>query len=243
MQLTKDMDKSMLTLVLTSFGIIVILNFIPILNVVLFPFKLFSTFVHETFHGVAAIVTGGSWVKFAVNFNTSGVAYTRPGLMMVIAPAGYLGTSLMGGILLLLSARMANAAKKVLVTIGLVMMTITFIFAESWFSTTGLVGIIFGAFILLMGLFVNKPIAAFLLNFLAVTLCMNAIIDVKNLFSHTSAGAGFNDAVAMNRMIPIGAMTWSIIYIALSLLITYIFVKKALRGPTDHTKTDVRGIL
>ncbi len=242
MELTKKMNKSMLTLLLTSFGVILILNFIPYLNVVLYPFKLFSTFVHETFHGVAAILTGGSWERFAVNFNTSGVAYTRPGLMMIIAPAGYLGTSLMGGILLLLSARRINMAKKILVIIALTMITITVIFAESWFSTTGLVGIVFGLLILLIGLFANKAVAAFSLNFLAVTLCLNALLDVKNLFAHTSAQAGNNDAVAMNRIIPVGALTWSIIYIAISIFITYFFLKRSLKGPVDQTTTDVKGI-
>ena len=71
------MNKSMLVAVLFAFCITVVLTFIPILNKVLYPFKLFSTFVHESSHGLASIITGGAWKSFVINVDTSGYAITQ----------------------------------------------------------------------------------------------------------------------------------------------------------------------
>ncbi len=227
-----NMDKSMMTMVLITFVISIVISFLPLVNVLLYPFKLFATFVHESCHGLAAIATFGKWKEFTVSTNTSGLAMTQGGLRMIIIPAGYLGASLIGGILLLLSSKRGRA-NVILIILSLIMAAITLIFARNWVSIV--VGLGFGIAFFSIGSFTKGFLPAFTLNFLAVNLSLNALTDVKTLFVHTTANAGNNDAVAMHReVLGIGSLTWAIIYIACSLLITYIFLKKSLKKGTEQ---------
>jgi len=68
-----------------------------------YPFRLFVTMIHELGHGVSAVLTGGTFVRFEVTSRGAGVAYTRGGWPFVIIQAGYLGTALFGAGLLYLT--------------------------------------------------------------------------------------------------------------------------------------------
>ncbi len=67
---------------------------------VLYPLRLFVTFVHEAGHGLTAILTGGRFERFIVYPNGSGLAYTSGGSPFFILQMGYLGAALFGAILL-----------------------------------------------------------------------------------------------------------------------------------------------
>jgi hypothetical protein len=222
------MNKSMLVAVLFAFVITVALTFIPIANKVLYPFKLFSTFVHEASHGLSAIITGGKWNSFVINVDTSGYALTQGGWRFIIIPAGYLGTSLIGGILLILSARKSHIARVILMITGSVLVLITLIFGKT--TPTYLTGIGFGGVLFFIGFLTKGFFPAFVLNFLAVNLSLNALLDVKTLFFHTTGAYGANDAVSMNaQVLGLGNITWAVIFVLASVLITYGFLKKALK--------------
>ncbi|MEL7236944.1 MAG: M50 family metallopeptidase, partial [Chloroflexota bacterium] len=78
---------------------------IPQLNAVLYPFRLFVTFVHESGHGLAAILSGGEFVRFEVMANGTGLATTRGGSRAAILPAGYLSAALFGAGLFFITNR------------------------------------------------------------------------------------------------------------------------------------------
>src|ERR1041385_2016239 len=69
-------------------------------NGVMYPFRLLVTFVHESGHGLAALVTGGRFDSFVVYENGSGEALTAGGNPLLILPMGYLGAALFGAALL-----------------------------------------------------------------------------------------------------------------------------------------------
>jgi hypothetical protein len=66
---------------------------------ILYPFRLFVTFVHETGHGLTAILTGGQFIRFEVFANGSGVATSAGGSRILIPQMGYLGAALFGAVL------------------------------------------------------------------------------------------------------------------------------------------------
>lgn len=68
----------------------------PIFNSVLYPLRLFVTYIHEAGHSLAAIITGGRVERFIVSANGSGVAWTAGGNRLVISAAGYLGRPCLG---------------------------------------------------------------------------------------------------------------------------------------------------
>ena len=71
----------------------------------LYPFKIFSTWIHELSHGVGAILVGGGIQKLLIYQDTSGLAYTYTSGSSFkrgfVASAGYTGTAFLGMILLL----------------------------------------------------------------------------------------------------------------------------------------------
>lgn len=83
------------------------LEFISILFIFLFfwdslfiyPIKTFITMIHESFHGLAAIITGGTIHNITLD-GISGKISTSGGFYPVVSISGYLGTSLLGAILI-----------------------------------------------------------------------------------------------------------------------------------------------
>jgi hypothetical protein len=75
---------------------------------VLYPFRLFVTFVHEAGHGLSALVTGGHFLRFEVFANGSGVATTAGGSRFLIPQMGYLGAALFGAVLLYTTHRVQH---------------------------------------------------------------------------------------------------------------------------------------
>jgi len=104
-----------------------LLFFLPFAQVITFPFLIFSTFIHESSHAIAAILTGGRVDSLTVSVNGSGVTYTRGGLQFIITSAGYLGTTFFGGVLLILS-RKQNLTRPVLYATAMLVSLVTALF-------------------------------------------------------------------------------------------------------------------
>ena len=70
-----------------------------------YPLKIFVVFMHEVSHGLAAIATGGRILEIQINPQQGGHALTQGGSRFWTLTAGYLGSLLWGGVILLLAAR------------------------------------------------------------------------------------------------------------------------------------------
>jgi hypothetical protein len=105
----------------------VFLSFLPFAQIITYPFLIFSTFIHETSHAFAAVLTGGEVESLIVTPNGSGMTYTRGGLRFVTSSAGYLGTTLFGALLLLLSRNQKNV-RRVLLGSALFVLLVTALF-------------------------------------------------------------------------------------------------------------------
>lgn len=113
----------------------------------LYPFRLLVTFVHETGHGLAAVVSGGSFEEFKVFPNGAGVASTRGGNALLILPMGYLGAALFGAVLLVAANRMENV-KLVAVAVGLFFIACAILFTQSGVRAALVPGMMIGIWVL-----------------------------------------------------------------------------------------------
>ncbi len=84
----------------SAFVVVFILWQISAWTNILYPFRLFVTFVHEAGHGMTAVLTGGRFEHFRVFDNGAGVALTVGGSRFLVLQMGYLGAALFGAILL-----------------------------------------------------------------------------------------------------------------------------------------------
>ena len=86
----------------------IFLSFLPFAQILTYPFLIFSTFIHEISHAIGAVLTGGRVESVIVHVNGSGVTLTQGGLRFVISSAGYIGTTLFGALLLMLSHKQSH---------------------------------------------------------------------------------------------------------------------------------------
>ncbi|MBP8973172.1 MAG: M50 family metallopeptidase [Anaerolineae bacterium] len=117
-----------LALAAAAFVVALVLWQVQELYLLMVPFRLFVTMIHELAHGLAAELTGGDFLRFEVTSRGAGLAYTRGGSPFVIIQAGYLGTALFGAGLLLLTYRTQRPGR-VAVGVGVFLAILTLAYA------------------------------------------------------------------------------------------------------------------
>ena len=124
-------------------------------------------------------MTGGRIVEIQVNPQHGRTcAYHKAVLGFWTLTAGYLGSLLWGGLILLLAAR-TRLDKAISVLIGLGMVAISIGFGESTF--TYLFGIGFGVVLLVIGFFLPEAVNDWILRVIGVSgSCLYAILDIKS---------------------------------------------------------------
>lgn len=210
------------------------------LELILYPLRLFVTFVHEAGHALAALISGGEVQGFTVSANGSGYAVTAGGNRALIIPAGYLGAALFGSLLFLLSNRTPRILSGLAIVVGAFMVGLTAIYArpdETGSPITMFIGIGFGLVILLLGAKAPLVINQFALSTLAVLTALEAVLDLWYLVGNSGIGRGEvrNDAAAFSQEITpllpasIIALVWAAVAIAMLSASVYYGTVKPLR--------------
>lgn len=101
-----------------------LLYFLPVGRSLTYPFLLFATFVHESSHAIVSVLTGGHVDSLTVALDGSGLTYSRGGFGILVSSAGYVGTALFGGLLLVLS-KDSSRTKTVLMGCAVLAATVT----------------------------------------------------------------------------------------------------------------------
>jgi peptidase M50B-like protein len=214
MQTTKKVGDSLIFLLGASL-LTLIIWFFPLASMLVYPLRLFVTFIHEGGHAIAALITFGAVDQLVIYANASGVTYTRGGLQLVIASAGYLASTAYGAGLLVL-CRDGSKTKAVLtVTAGLIL-ALTGLYAGNTFSWV--TGIILSGGLIFVALVAGNRLAHFFLSFLAVQCCLNALWDLKTLFLISATTNRSSDAYLMEQQTLIPAIVWAVLWIVLSLI-------------------------
>jgi hypothetical protein len=225
-----------LIIALIAFALAFIAWNLPQLDFVLYPLRLFVTFVHEAGHGLSALVTGGSIGRLEVYSNGSGIATTMGGSRALILPAGYLGAALFGGVLFYL-ANTFFFSRTLSFVLGVMVAVIAVAFTD-FLSTAWLVGV---GFALILGLIAWKAGRNFnmlVLNFLAVITGLNAVMDLVGVVNYSNARVGdvVNDAAAFSREVApfLPPVIWAVVWALLAVLILglsvyYSLIKRHMR--------------
>ncbi|MEZ4460969.1 MAG: M50 family metallopeptidase [bacterium] len=143
-------ERPSITLLIAAFVASLLASFVPFGHWVLYPFDLFGTFVHESCHALAAVMTGGRVEGMHVSWDTSGLTKTWGGWNVAISTAGYLGSVVVGAALLL-AARRATRAQATLVIVGAATMLATLAFAGYGSKWVAMIGAGLGGTLLAVG--------------------------------------------------------------------------------------------
>jgi len=101
----------------------------------LYPIRLFVTFMHEFGHAFGALITGGSVDYIRIEPNSGGLTVTRGGNTPLILMGGYLGSALFGNILFYIGAAKPKWVKPTLGLVIAVMLLTGLIWYNSLFTT------------------------------------------------------------------------------------------------------------
>lgn len=233
-----------LGMTLIALALVFVIWNIPALNGVLYPFRLFVTFVHEAGHGLAAILTGGQFEHFEVMANGAGLATTRGGSRAVILPAGYMGAALFGTLMFVLVNRIPYP-RLLAFGLGLAIITLAGIYGQ----TSRLALIVGGAFaggLLLMSLVGTRYLNVLVLNVLAILTALNAVLDLlfltQNVTARTPDGRVLNDAAAFSQEIAPGVSpsVWAWAWAVTALMILGLAAYWSVLRPLIHDAILVR---
>ncbi len=221
----------------------------------LFPFRIMTTTVHEMSHAITVILTGGTVASFDVNVNGSGVVSFSGGIALLIFSAGYLGSTLFGGVMLLIAKNekgRRNALKFLAIglvavlAIGGLLRVLRTGNPLNFFLFTDIVALLLvaGLVAVLWFLAIKAPdiVVSFVAYTLALLSCLYAVFDLINVFSSVvSPLGGFNDARGLESATGIPAVIWAGVWCLVAGFILFQFGRMALRrgssGSSASTNT------
>ena len=229
--------KPQLMFLLLATVITLVLWFMPYAEYLVYPIRLFVTFIHESSHALIAVLTGGSVQSLTIASDGSGEVYSAPSGMiggLLTSSAGYLGTMAFG-VLMLFLIRRSFSPNKILAALGIFVAVMTVIFTiispvfnflslNTSFSSilfTVVAGALLAAGLFALGMFAKGRVASFAVAFLAVQCLLNATLDLVNVFFVNAPLIGTNiqtDAGNMSAATGIPAVVWVVIWMGISLL-------------------------
>jgi hypothetical protein len=194
---------------------------------ILYPFTLFTTWIHECSHALVAVALGGSVASISIQPDTSGLTRSLMPASRVaqglVASAGYLGASIVG-CFLLAASRVERRATPILWTIGAFMLVTLALWIRNLF---GMVVVAAWAVTLLAlgGRRAAHGAAGFIVSVLAIQVALNAVFDIRMLFFVHGA----SDAATMARLFLVPAWFWAAAWMGISVVLL-VSTLRATRG-------------
>jgi len=214
----------------------VALQFLPpaYSNIILYPLRLFVTFVHEGGHALAAIITGGSVDSMTVSPNGEGLTMTRTTEWAgwIVLSGGYIGATIFGALLLQVGRlnRWRNAGRAALSAAAVYLLVITLLWARTSLFTL-IAGVVLAGLLWLTARIVGPRAANFIAAFLAVQCCLNALGDLRILVYLTTNMPGRdNDAVFMQQHYGLPAVFWACLWAVIAICILAIALRSYWQG-------------
>lgn len=184
-----------------------VLSLTPGASLLLYPFKLFTTWVHECGHALAAVLVGGQVAALTIAPDTSGVTHSLlpAGRLSrgLVASAGYLGAAVVG-CLLMAATRVERAAHRVLLAIATLMLLSLVFWVRNLFGFV--VVLAWAVALVALARRGVGPAPRFALGLLAIQVALNSVYDIRVLFL---VDGGPSDAATMAELFLLPAWTWA----------------------------------
>ena len=196
-------------------------------TLVVWPLRLFVVLLHEVSHGLAALLTGGRVVAIELSAQEGGLCTTAGGWPLVVSSAGYLGSALLGGLLLVLGLRGRPRAHRIATgLLGGALLLLTLVYVRSAFGFA--YGLAAGAVLLGVARWLPDQASSLVLRLLGVTSLLYAPWDVTSDLILRSVPS--SDASALARMTGIPALAWGLLWLGASLAIAWRAVRLGARA-------------
>jgi len=183
------------------------LSLTPWGKLLLYPFKLFTTWVHECGHALVTLMVGGTVSSIVIEPDTSGVTRSLlpAGRMArgLVASSGYLGASVVG-CLLMAATRVEKWARAVVWTVGALMLLTLVVWMRNLFGFV--VVLAWGAGLVALARKAGGEASPFVLSLLAIQVALDSVYDIRVLFH---VDGGHSDAETMATLFLLPAWLWA----------------------------------
>lgn len=213
---------------------------LPFGGLLLYPFKLLATWLHELSHAVMMVVTQVGFDHMVIYRDCSGIAYAKsaggPVARPLVAAAGYMGTPLIGGIVLVLASS-PRRARWILLIMGGALALSAAILIDNDFGSEA-IAVIAVAF-LALAVAAPASVRLWATQFVAAQAGIHALLDIRVLFRSVQIVGG--QPAAMSDAHTMAAATvgstgrwavwlWATIWLLWSLAVCFFAVKIAARA-------------
>jgi hypothetical protein len=197
-----------------AIAVSLVVSLTPWAAFLLYPFKLFTTWVHECGHAVATLLVGGRVTSITIQPDTSGLTHSLvPAGRLgggIVTSAGYLGAAAVG-CLLVAATRVERWAPIILRSLAICLF-VTLVF---WMRNVFGIVVVLAWGVTLMALSRKGVVhaARFFLGLLAVQVALDSVYDIRVLFL---IDRGPSDAVTMQHLFLLPAWLWASIWMLMS---------------------------
>ena len=144
-----------------------------------YPLKVLTVFFHEISHGLGAVVTGGSIKEINLSPAQGGLCWTAGGWRFVVLPAGYLGSMIFGGVILVAASR-TDFDRQIMQTLGIVLLIVSIFYVRPFLSFGFGFGVATSLGMLGLASFASKSLNDLSLKLIGLTSCLYAALDIKS---------------------------------------------------------------
>jgi hypothetical protein len=200
-----------------------------------YPLKILVVFFHELSHGLAALITGGSIVRIEIVAQEGGLCVTMGGSRFLVLTAGYLGSLIWGGVLLLLAAR-TRLDRGVSVALGAILLLVTLVYVRPFGGFGFIFGAISGSALVAVGLILPEAVNDYMLRLVGLTSCLYAVLDIKSdIIDRPNLRS---DAVMLAEYTGLPSLFWGILWIAVAVVAAFFFLLYACKAKPTPPEPD-----
>ncbi len=207
-------------------------------TVLVYPLKILVVFFHELSHGLAAVATGGSIERISLVREEGGLCVTSGGSRFLITSAGYLGSLVWGGAILVLAARTKHD-KHILGSLGGLIILAALVYVRPVLSFGFVYCLISGAAMLAIAVYLWPAVSDYLLKVTGLTSCLYAILDIKSdILDRPECRS---DAWQLAQYTGLPVWFWGVVWIGIAVLGALGFLYLASRKPRSPAAGELDG--
>ena len=228
MSSSKSVDWKQIAGLVAAVGVVVWLWNTP----VIYPLKVLVVFFHEMSHGLVAVATGGRIERIEVVAQEGGLCLTQGGNRFLTLSAGYLGSLIWGGILLITAAR-TKQDKMVSFVLGLLLAGVAVAVVRPLYGFGFWFGALSGAALVASGIWLPMAVNDWLLRLIGLTSCLYAVMDIKSDILDRPQER--SDAYMLSREFGMPVMFWGVVWITIAAVAAGWFLWMAARTRSEQT--------